>query len=113
MLEVLDEAFVAGFSEVMIGPIRVDLQRKHTDNFRNLGRAHCRVRGNCWDLGLGATVTFLLAPAIGRTPELPEPLIFSALCWLGIQLAVTVLSIEKAMSGSREKLKRASKHAAT
>lgn len=64
MLEVLDEAFVAGFSEVMIGPIRVDLQRKHTGNFRNLGRAHCRVRGNCWDLGLGATVTFLLVPAI-------------------------------------------------
>lgn len=111
LLEVLDEAFVAGFSEVMIGPIRVDLQRKHTGNFRNLGRAHCRVRGNCWDLCLGATVAFLLAQASWRTPELPEPLIFSALCGLGIQLAVTVLSIEKAVSGSREKLKRASKHA--
>lgn len=47
LLEVLDEAFVAGFSEVMISPIRVDLQRKHTGNFRNLGRAHSRVRGNC------------------------------------------------------------------
>lgn len=83
MLEVLDEAFVAGFSEVMIGPIRVDLQRKHTGNFRNLGRAHFRVRGNCWDLCLGTPVTFLQALA----RELPEPLIFSALCWLGIQLA--------------------------
>lgn len=109
LLEVLDEAFVAGFSEVMIGPICVDLQRKHTGNVRNLGRAHCRVRGNCWDLRLGTPVTFLLALA----RELPEPLIFSALCWLGIQLAATVPSIEKAVSGSREKLKRASKHAQT
>lgn len=28
LLEVLDETFVAGFGEVMIGPIRVDLQKK-------------------------------------------------------------------------------------
>lgn len=109
LLEVLDEAFVAGFSEVMIGPIRVDLQRKHTGNFRNLGRAHFRVRSNCWVLCSGATVPFLLA--LAREP--PEPLIFSALCWRGIQLAATVLSIEKAVSGPREKLKRTSKHAQT
>lgn len=63
MLEVLDEAFVARFGEVMIGPIGVDLQKKYTGNFRNQGRAHYRVRGNCWDPCLGATVTALLVLA--------------------------------------------------
>lgn len=67
LLEVLDEAFVARFGEVMIGPIGVDLQnKKHTGNFRNLGRAHDRVRGNCGDPCLGATVTALLVLAAGK-----------------------------------------------
>lgn len=66
LLEVLDEAFVARFGEVMIGPVGVDLQKKHTGNFRNLGRAHCRVRGKCWDPGLGATVTAPLVLAAGE-----------------------------------------------
>lgn len=66
LLEVLDEAFVARLGEVMIGPIGVDLQKKHTGNFRNLGRAHDRVRGNCWDSCLGATVTASLVLAAGE-----------------------------------------------
>lgn len=39
LLEVLDEAFVAGFSEVMIGPIRVDLQKKAHRQLQESGQS--------------------------------------------------------------------------
>lgn len=92
LLEVLDEAFVARFGEVMIGPIGVDLQKKKAhrqlqESGQSPRQGQRQLRGpmpGCHSHCPAGTGSW-------QTPEPPEPLTFRALCWRGIQLAATVL----------------------